>query len=98
MDKKSLDRITQSAQLLDRCDDATLLSGALLSAWRILQELKLYGSDDRAIRASEIARNLANRYSVAASPEVIRQVLRALREGGIEIQSARSRGYWIEPN
>jgi len=73
-----------------------LLEGANLMAWRVVQELKLT-DQARPIRASEIAQALDRKYPRAqkTSAENVRQICRALQSGGIAIDSARSRGYWI---
>lgn len=95
MNKKTLDRVKQIARLLPNQEDAALLSGVTLAAWRIYQELRLT-TPDTPIRAGEIQQALIRKHGYAADPENIRAIIRALREGGVPVQSARSRGYWLE--
>jgi hypothetical protein len=93
MDQRSLDAITAAASVLPGMP-VVALSGVLLTARYCIDALVAQNGDP--IVARDVARLVAA-YGGNCSPENVRQILRALAAGGLPIESARSKGYWISP-
>lgn len=93
MDQKSLKRIQDAAVILPETP-AVALSGALLTARYCCDALM--AQQGNPIIAKDVAALVQGYGGGDISSESIRQILRALKAGGLRIGSARSRGYWLE--
>jgi len=92
MDKNSLQAIQTAAADLPSAK-LTVLSGAILTARHCYDALAL--AKGAPLLAEQIADH-ASQHDKKISPENVRQVLRALRAGGLPIASSR-RGFWLKP-
>jgi len=73
--------------------DSSLLNDSQRLAWWLIGELRL--NDGLPERAGDLGKTILRRYGKEYGVEHIRAILRALIAGGLPIESARSRGYWL---
>lgn len=92
MDKKSLESIRCAAGAIP-CAPMEVMAGAMLTARHCYDALSL--SNGHPLWAKEIAEKATRSSGRPISPENVRQILRAMAAGGIPIQSATSKGYWL---
>lgn len=69
-----------------------VLGGAMLTARYCYDALH---SNGNPMLAKEIAQKASQYGDQSISPESVRQILRAMAAGGLPIESATSRGYWL---
>jgi hypothetical protein len=95
MHKASLEKIRIAAPALLSAD-RRVLAGCILTA-RYCLDVLVREQGRGPILSSEIAALVGGWLGEPISPSNVRQIIRALRIGGIPIQSATSSGYWLEP-
>lgn len=94
MDKKSLAKIQTAAPAL-RNADRRVLDGSILTARYVMDVLERE-QERGPVLASEIAQLVGAWQGRPISAENVRQILQALRKGGLPIRSATSKGFWLE--
>lgn len=77
------------------------MQGTILNARHIYDALlverdRLPKEAKGMMRSGDIQQALKQRNGIELSSESIRQILRALKAGGLPIESAKSAGYWLK--
>ena len=94
MRRSTVESIKASASDLFAMEvDSSLLNDSQRLAWWLIGELRL--NDGLPERAGDLGKTILRRYGKEYGVEYIRAILRALIAGGLPIESARSKGYWL---
>lgn len=94
MHKEISAHITRAATELPNTK-AVVLQGAMLAAlycWHVLERT----DEQKPVLAKDIAELVGQWRGESISAETVRQIIQALKSGGLPIESATSHGYWID--